>query len=54
VYRVSATLNHNLVSAYGQSFPLRPGMTLSADIQLDQRTVIEWLFEPLLSIKGNL
>ncbi len=54
VYRVSATLNHTSVSAYGKAFALRPGMTLSADIQLDQRTVIEWLFEPLLSIRGNL
>lgn len=54
VYRVSAVLNTNMVSAYGKNFALRPGMTLSADIKLDERSIIEWLFEPLLSVRGNL
>lgn len=54
VYRVSARLSHNDIKAYGKSFALRPGMTLSADIELEERSVIEWLFEPLLSVRGNL
>lgn len=54
VYRVSATLNSSEVSAYGKSFALRPGMTLNADIKLDERSILEWLFEPLLSIRGEL
>lgn len=54
VYLVTAKLNSPTVNAYGQEFPLKVGMTLSADIKLADRTILEWLLEPLLSIKGKL
>ncbi|MBA6412844.1 HlyD family efflux transporter periplasmic adaptor subunit [Parahaliea sp. F7430] len=53
-YKVYASLASNSVSAYGKLVPLRPGMTLAADITLEQRSVFEWLLEPLLSLRGRL
>lgn len=54
VYRVSARLERDYVNAYGSRLPLRAGMTLSADIRLGDRTLIEWLLEPIYSLKGAL
>ena len=54
VYRVTATLGDTAVSAYGKEFPLRPGMTISADIQLSERSLIQWLLEPIYSLQGRL
>ena len=33
---------------------LKAGMLLDADIQIDRRRLIEWVFDPLLSITGRL
>jgi membrane fusion protein len=52
VYRVIVNLNHQEVLAYGISVPLQAGMLLEADILVDTRSLFEWLFEPLYSIKG--
>lgn len=54
VYRITAKLNQINVQAYGKDFPLKPGMTLSADIRLSDRTLIQWLLEPIYSLKGRL
>ncbi len=54
VYRITARLNQMNVQAYGKDFPLKPGMTLSADIRLSDRTLIQWLLEPIYSLKGRL
>lgn len=34
--------------------PLAAGMRLHADVQLERRRLIEWLFEPLLGLRGRL
>jgi membrane fusion protein len=34
--------------------PLSAGMRLQADVLLEKRRLIEWLFEPLLGLKGRL
>lgn len=36
------------------ALPLAPGMRLQADVLLDRRRLIEWLFEPLLGWQGRL
>lgn len=54
VYRVLAHIEQADVQAYGRSFLLKPGMTLSADINLDNRTIVQWLLDPLLSLKGRI
>jgi len=54
VYRVDVKLDQQKVMASGQAMSLRPGMTLSADILLERRTVFEWIFEPVLELRGRL
>lgn len=54
VYRVEVTLDSQHIRAYGNSVPLQSGMLLSADIVLEQRSLLAWLFEPILSLKGRL
>src|SRR5689334_22226584 len=54
VYRVDVALDKQSVSALGQEFPLRPGMLVNADLLLEKRTLLEWIFEPVLQLKGRL
>jgi len=54
VYRVTARPSTDRISAYGGLFELKTGMTLSADIQLEQRSLLQWLLEPLFSLRGRL
>ncbi|CTP83223.1 hypothetical protein A6R71_16780 [Xanthomonas translucens pv. arrhenatheri] len=50
-YRVLVDLESQDVQIYGKPEALRPGMTLDADILLDRRRLIEWLFEPLYGLQ---
>lgn len=54
VYQVHVKLASQAVSAYGAEVPLQAGMLLSADIVLEQRSLLNWLFEPILSLRGRL
>jgi membrane fusion protein len=54
VYRVDVSLERQAVTALGQEFPLRPGMLVNADLMLERRTILEWIFEPVLQLKGRL
>jgi membrane fusion protein len=54
VYRVDVALEKQTVSALGQELPLRPGMMVNADLLLEKRTILEWIFEPVLQLKGRL
>lgn len=49
-YVVTVTLDNQSVSAYGKEFALQAGMALDADVTLDRRSIIAWIFEPLLSL----
>ena len=40
--------------AFGQVMELSAGMALTADIILEKRSFAEWLFEPILAIRGRL
>jgi membrane fusion protein len=51
-YRVTVMLTGQAIIAYGKSEPLKPGMLLDAEILGEQRRLIEWVFEPLYSLKG--
>jgi membrane fusion protein len=53
-YRVVVELQRQAVTAYGRSEPLKPGMVLDADILGEQRGLIEWVLEPLYSLKGKV
>ncbi len=50
IYRLTVNLEKQAVNAFGEEFTLQDGMTLKADIILEKRTILEWLFEPLLAI----
>ncbi|MCB2019509.1 MAG: HlyD family efflux transporter periplasmic adaptor subunit [Burkholderiaceae bacterium] len=54
LYRITVALDRQDVSAYGQAQPLAPGMQLEADVLLDRRRLIEWLFEPVLGVAGRV
>jgi membrane fusion protein len=53
-YRVTVKLDRQSVTAYGADIPLRPDMSLKADIIFDRRSLVEWLFDPLLSARGRI
>ncbi|MHC1668215.1 HlyD family secretion protein [Stenotrophomonas maltophilia] len=53
-YRVVVKPNSQTVSVYGRNEPLRAGMLIEADVIGEKRTLGEWLFEPLISVKGAL
>lgn len=50
LYRITVALQRQDVPAYGRAQALVAGMQLEADVQLDRRRLIEWLFEPLLGL----
>jgi len=52
-YKAKASLASPNVLAYGKPVPLRSGMTLAADITLENRSVLEWLLEPMISLRGR-
>lgn len=54
IYRVTVALANQAVTAYGRAEPLKPGMLLDADILGEQRRLIEWIFEPLYTLRGNV
>ncbi len=54
LYRVLVALDQQSVAAYGKAEPLKPGMTVDADILLDRRRLIEWVLEPLYGIRRSL
>jgi len=53
-YRITVALERQTVRAYGKDFPLQDGMLLEADVALDRRRLLEWLFEPLLALAGRV
>lgn len=53
-YRVTVALEKQNVIAYGRTEELKPGMLLNADILGERRRLIEWVFEPLYSLKGEV
>ena len=51
---MTVALDMQAVTAYGNEEPLKPGMLLDADILGEKRRLIEWVFEPLYSLKGRV
>lgn len=54
MYRITVALEQQAVQAYGRPQTLSPGMQLEADVLLDRRRLIEWIFEPVLSLAGRV
>jgi membrane fusion protein len=53
-FRVRATLAVPVIVAYGESYPLRSGLSAQADIALDERPLYRWVIEPVLRLRGRL
>lgn len=54
LYQVKVELLKPTITVYGREERYVPGMTVSADVELDTRKVYEWILEPLYSIKGKV
>jgi membrane fusion protein len=54
MYRITVALERQAVLAYGHPQPLAAGMRLQADVLLDRRRLIEWIFEPVLGLTGRI
>ncbi len=54
VYRVKVALDSQSVKAYGKEFVLQSGMLLEADVVLETRSLLEWLLEPVYSLRGRI
>jgi len=54
VYRIKGAIASNVVKAYGKEIELKPGMTVSANIRLDSRSLLEWIFDPIYTLKGSM
>lgn len=54
LYRVQVALDRQYVMAYGKAEAVKPGMMLEADVLMDRRRLIEWVFEPLYGMRHRL
>ena len=54
VYIVTIRLARQTVTAYGEAVALQPGMQLEADVVIETRRLIEWVFDPLFTLTGKL
>jgi membrane fusion protein len=54
IYRVTVELSQQTAMAYGQAIPLQAGMQLEADVLLESRRLVEWIFDPLFAITGRV
>ncbi|HTM79919.1 HlyD family secretion protein [Asticcacaulis sp.] len=51
MYRVVVALDGDALTAYGRKRVLLPGMRLTADVVLDEKSFLDWLLDPLLAIR---
>lgn len=53
IYRITVALARQDVTAYGKAVPLQPGMQVEADVLVETRRLIEWVFDPLYTLTGR-
>ncbi len=51
LFRIRVELDRSDLVAYGKTWPLSPGMRLSADLVLEERSLLNWLLDPLLATR---
>ena len=49
-YLVSVAIEKQSVTAYEREFPLQAGMSIDGDVLLDRRSILQWMFDPILSL----
>lgn len=53
VYQVTVKLNKQTITAFGREHYLQVGMLLQGDIVRDRSRIIDWILEPLYSLRGR-
>jgi membrane fusion protein len=54
LYRINVQLDVQSIQAYGESMPLKAGLTLEADVLQERRKVWEWVLEPVLAARQQM
>ena len=54
VYRIVVKLDRQDITSNGDAFPLRAGMVVSADLLMEKRSLLEWLFQPVLQLRERV
>ncbi|MEO8936287.1 MAG: HlyD family efflux transporter periplasmic adaptor subunit [Burkholderiaceae bacterium] len=54
VYRVVVDLDRQDIGSGDQRLPLRAGMVVSADLLMERRSLLEWLFQPVLQLRRRM
>ncbi len=54
LYRINVQLDEQSIQAYGESIPLKAGLTLEADVLQERRKVWEWVLEPVLAARQQM
>lgn len=52
--RIRATLERQDIDAYGVTRKLKPGMTAQVDLVVSKRTLLQWLFDPIIAIGRSI
>ena len=54
VYRIVVGLQSQDIAVADQRLPLQAGMIVSADLLMERRTLVEWLFQPVLQLRHRI
>lgn len=54
LYRINVQLDEQDIKAYGETLPLKAGLTLEADVLQERRKVWEWVLEPVLAARQQV
>ena len=54
MFRITVAIDEPKLDAFGTSQPLVAGMRMQADVLLERRRLIEWLFAPVLGLTSRL
>ena len=54
MYRIAVTLARQDIAAGAEVRPLVPGMQLEADVPIERRRLVEWLFAPVLGVADRI
>lgn len=52
-YRATVALERQQIDAHGKAVDLQPGMLLDADVVGDTRTLLAWIFDPVLTASAR-
>ncbi len=53
-YRIVVRLERQTVQAGRDQLPLRAGMVVGADLLMEKRSILEWLFQPVLQLRERM